>query len=55
VAENLELNFKHFKAWESIQILSQGFIFKIENLRLNNTCRKKPPKRRPGKAIQDIF
>lgn len=53
--ENLELNFKHFKAWESIQILSEGLLFKIENLCLNTTCRNKPPKHRPEKARQEIF
>lgn len=30
IAENLELNFKHFEAQESIQILSQGINFKTE-------------------------
>lgn len=55
MAEKLELNFKHFKAWESIQILSQGLIFKIENLCLNNICRKKPPKCRSGKHFKKSF
>ena len=43
-AENTELNFRHFKAWESIQIPSPRLIFKTENVYLSNRCRKKPPK-----------